>query len=60
MRPFRTGERVTEAGDYISGMGEKAFYQEGETFGVDPATGEETTWVREVEPCGPVLRIDLM
>ncbi|MBA4496208.1 hypothetical protein ACFO25_17085 [Paenactinomyces guangxiensis] len=60
MRPFKTGEQVIETGDYLSEMGEQKFYREGETFGVDPATGEETTWIREVEACGPVLRIDLM
>jgi hypothetical protein len=60
MRPFRTGERVTETGDYISGMGEKKSYREGEMFGTDPATGEDTTWIRDVEACGPVLLIDKM
>ncbi|PTX58923.1 hypothetical protein C8P63_114105 [Melghirimyces profundicolus] len=51
-RAFRTGERVAEAGNYVSEAGEKAAYREGDEFRACPATGRETNWRREEEECG--------
>jgi hypothetical protein len=51
-RAFRTGERVTEPGNYVCEAGEKASYREGDTFRACPATGKETTWSRDEDGCG--------
>ena len=51
-RAFRTGERVTEPGNYVCEAGEKASYGDGDTFRACPATGKETIWSRDEDGCG--------
>ncbi|MBA4494749.1 hypothetical protein ACFO25_17445 [Paenactinomyces guangxiensis] len=49
---FKTGDRVREPGQYVSAAGERAEYQEGDTFKACPATGKETTWRQHDDGCG--------
>ncbi|UFJ39216.1 hypothetical protein LOK74_14175 [Brevibacillus humidisoli] len=41
---FKTGERVTNAGDYVCGTGTTKRYETDETFAACPVSGQETTW----------------
>ncbi|OYD06485.1 hypothetical protein [Paludifilum halophilum] len=43
-REFRTGERVTEPGEYVCTAGNRKRYEGEETFDACPVSGEETTW----------------
>ncbi|WP_169713574.1 hypothetical protein [Paludifilum halophilum] len=51
-REFRTGERVNDAGKYVSTAGEQNEYREGDTFAACPATGRDTIWTRDNDDCG--------
>jgi hypothetical protein len=46
-RDFKTGERVTEAGEYICQSGERKNLRAEEDFPVCPISGGETTWKRD-------------
>jgi hypothetical protein len=43
-RNYRTGDRVTNPGEYICEAGERKNLREGEAFPVCPVDGGETTW----------------
>jgi hypothetical protein len=46
-RDFRTGERVSEAGEYTCASGERKNLRADEEFPACPISGGETTWRRE-------------